>query len=530
MKNLFARTEGMRSLKEAFNLAQEANHHQISVNELIERKEALAWSRRNVLKTGMFATAGLMMPSILMSGCKKDKIICANIAIIGGGIAGLNCAYQLKKMNVDAIVYEAGNRFGGRMLTAQNLIGPGLTSELGGEYVDSNHEDIIALANEFGIKLLDTKSAEELKLTANAFRFGGQNYTVAQLATEFQSFSAAMQADMDSLPDDVSYRNATRIATLDNKSISEYLDGIGASGPMRKFIEVSYIGEFGLQPSELSSLTLLTLMSTDTSNGDIAIYGESDERYKIEGGSNAITDRLATECKDRTNMDHQLVKIDMKSNNAGYILHFMTGGKTIQIEYPIVVLAIPFSVLRNVELNFPIPAEKKFAIDKLSYGINAKLLLGFKERIWRTQGFSGYAYSDSDFQAGWDHTQLQQNNLGVGGYSLFTGGDASLRLAEGSAASQAQKYLPLIDQFFPGAATLHNGVAERMIWKDNKYSFGSYPGFTVGQYQTIAGREMEPVGNVFFAGDHCNLDFQGYMNAGALTGKEVALTVSKIKV
>ena len=43
-----------------------------------------------------------------------------------------------------------------------------------------------------------------------------------------------------------------------------------------------------------------------------------------------------------------------------------------------------------------------------------------------------------------------------------------------------------------------------------------------GQYTSIAGAEFEPVGNLYFAGEHTSLDYQGYMNGGAETGRRAA--------
>ena len=34
-----------------------------------------------------------------------------------------------------------------------------------------------------------------------------------------------------------------------------------------------------------------------------------------------------------------------------------------------------------------------------------------------------------------------------------------------------------------------------------------------------------PVGNLFFAGEHCSYDFQGYMNGGAQSGADAAKAV-----
>ena len=57
-------------------------------------------------------------------------------------------------------IFEGADRTGGRMFTATDLLGDGLTTELGGEFIDSNHEEMLALMNEFGLERLDTQAPE----------------------------------------------------------------------------------------------------------------------------------------------------------------------------------------------------------------------------------------------------------------------------------------------------------------------------------------------------------------------------------
>jgi monoamine oxidase len=45
---------------------------------------------------------------------------------VGGGMAGLNTAYKLKKSGLTAKIFEGANRTGGRMHTTSNLLGEGL--------------------------------------------------------------------------------------------------------------------------------------------------------------------------------------------------------------------------------------------------------------------------------------------------------------------------------------------------------------------------------------------------------------------
>ena len=70
-----------------------------------------------------------------------------------------------------------------------------------------------------------------------------------------------------------------------------------------------------------------------------------------------------------------------------------------------VLLAIPFTTLREVHLDVPLPAVKQRAIRELHYATNAKLMIGFDRRVWRAQNANGSTYADLPFQTTWETTR-----------------------------------------------------------------------------------------------------------------------------
>jgi monoamine oxidase len=50
----------------------------------------------------------------------------------------------------------------------------------------------------------------------------------------------------------------------------------------------------------------------------------------------------------------------------------------------------------------------------------------------------------------------------------------------------------------------------------------SYSYWKPGQYHTLNGYPGVRQGNVHFAGEHCSVDFQGYMEGGAAEGVRAA--------
>ncbi|MEY4927808.1 MAG: hypothetical protein RI894_2244, partial [Bacteroidota bacterium] len=450
--------------RRAFRLAQAANQQKITASEAIERCEAANYSRRNFLKQGGLTAAALSVPSFLLTACNKDNSLRpTNIAIVGGGIAGLNCAYELQKAGYTSAIYEASKRVGGRMFTAKNSMAQGLTTELGGEFIDTSHTTILHLAQEFGLSIIDTFSATEAALARTTYFFGGQLYNEQQIVDAFMPIAAAIQADIDSLPDECDYKHAAQLAALDNQSISQYLANIGASGAIKALIEQAYIGEFGLEANEQTAVSMLFLLSADTNAGILQLYGASDERYKIAGGNQQIPDKIAEKLNsNQIRLEHRLVRLEKNSTGGGYLLFFDENGKTVQTQADIVVLTIPFSILKTVEMRVSMSAEKRYAIDNLGYGTNAKLMLGMSSRPWRSVGHSGYFYSDLTVQQGWDNAQMQNGNNGAGGITLFSGGLNGLAMGNGTPESQAAAQLPKLEQVLAGTAAAYNGKAIRM--------------------------------------------------------------------
>src|SRR5688572_18604966 len=134
----------------------------------------MAYTRRRFLRDSAAATA-----AVVVTGCARADAPppasqtpqsasgpqAPRIAIVGAGVAGLNTAYKLKQAGLTATIYEGASRTGGRMFTARDLLADGLTTELGGEFLDTNHEEMFRLMTEFGLERLDTRApaAEALK-------------------------------------------------------------------------------------------------------------------------------------------------------------------------------------------------------------------------------------------------------------------------------------------------------------------------------------------------------------------------------
>ena len=67
-----------------------------------------------------------------------------------------------------------------------------------------------------------------------------------------------------------------------------------------------------------------------------------------------------------------------------------------------------------------------------------------------------------------------------------------------------------------------SGFTAQMNWKNHPWSKGSYICPKPGQYTDIIDEIPKPIGTMLFAGEHCSVDFGGFMNGAAETGKMAA--------
>lgn len=409
------------------------------------------------------------------------------------------------------------------MFTATDLLGEGLTTELGGEFIDSSHEEMLALMKEFGLERLDTQGADAAKFVAETYFINGRHYTQAQAAAAFVPLAKRILADYDSLGDVVNYETDGGGSALDRQSVAEYLTHIGATGWMRELLESAYVTEYGLDAGEQSALNFLFLIGTgDLEDTDAcALLGESDERYKVRGGNEQIVQELARRVAPQVRRLHRLEAI--RGRGAGFTLTFQNDGRAVDEDADIVILAIPFTMLRDVNVQVELPPVKRRAIAELGYGANAKVLVGFRSRPWEQQGYSGSTYTDETFQLAWANSYLQRGP--AGGLTLYSGGQLAHEAGRGTAEEVAARLMRGVERAYPGATRERNGKVSRFHWPTHPWVKASYSCYKPGQWTTIAGAEGLPVGNLFFAGEHCSYDFQGYMNGAAQSGADTARAV-----
>lgn len=478
-------------------------------------------TRRDFVKVGGAAAAAAALPVFARPASAATA---PRIAVVGAGLAGLTATYRLKQAGYAATLYEGSGRIGGRCWTGRGAFADGQLYEHGGELIDQGHGAIRQLAQELGLPL-DNLLAAEANGTEPTYYFDGEHYSYAQATADLKQIWQQLHSDVSAASYPTLYNLSTeRGRELDAMSIADYIDAYvpgGRRSKLGQLLDVAYNIEYGAECTEQSSLNMLYLLAY-SGQGQLRIFGPSNEKYHVRGGNDQITDGMAARIGEASiKLGHVLAGV--REDTAGtYTLSFANG---VSVTADKVVMAIPFSIIRSsVDIAAAgFSARKRTAIAEMGMGTNSKMHLQFTDRHWERLGSNGDTFADTGYQNTWDVSRAQAGASGL--LVDYTGGRVGASFGSGTVATRAKTFLGQLEPVLPGITAKHNGRATIDFWPGNPWTKGSYSYWKVGQYTKFAGVEREAEGRLdacHFAGEHTSVDFQGYLNGAVETGQRAA--------
>lgn len=453
-----------------------------------------------------------------------------SVAVIGAGLAGLSAALRLADAGIAVTVYEARSRVGGRVFSVQAPFAEDLVLDLGASFVNTDHDDVIALCERAGLPLFRRASTLDGTTPPTGYIVGGQRLAEVDVADALQPIAERIAADNELLAGDFD----VVAPRLDQLSVAAYLEQIvPANTPSwaRGFLENTIVSEYGVEPEAASALELIWLGITVEGQG-VDLIGESDEAYEVTGGSGLLPLRLAsmvTELGGTMRPDTPIVSV---ADRGSAVEIGLRNGETATFD--VALISLPFPVLRDIAINVDIPAGFQGFIDVGRLGRNEKLIAGYNGRPWRRDGvFALEAWTDGPAPAVWDAT-LRQSDNPAAGLAYYFGADGVDALAEQRSAVSAAAWMGgLLVPAVPGLGDFSLPNPLRTNWSRDPYSRGAYSSFAPGVYTAFAdymwhegeagnAHSGPAFGRLAFIGEHLSADFYGFMNGAAQTGRLAA--------
>ena len=476
-------------------------------------------TRRDALKRAGVATGGMLAASATRWAPLANAATAPRIAVVGAGLAGLTATYRLKQAGYSAQLYEARtDRVGGRCWS-DTFPGSNLIYEHGGELIDQGHTEVRQLAQELGLNLVNLL-ASETNGTEPFHLFDGTFYSYDDATADLKAVWQQIHSDVSAASYPTLWNsNTQRGRELDAMSITDWINAYvpgGMGSKLGQLLDVAYNIEYGAECTQQSSLNMLYLLGF-SGQGQLRIFGPSNEKYHTVGGNDQIPERLAAALPGQISMGYVLSAV-ARNGDGSWTLSF-ANGRTTKADR--VVMAIPFSILRGVDLSkAQFEPRKMQAINELGMGTNSKMHVGFKNRFWRDLGCTGETYADTGYQNTWEVSRGQAGPTGL--LVDYTGGNIGASFGSGTPTTRAKQFLAQIEPLLPGATANWNGNATIDYWQGYQWTKGSYSYWKTGQYTAFAGMERAEQNGCHFAGEHTSIDFQGYLQGGVESGERAA--------
>ncbi len=470
----------------------------------------------------------------------------SRIAIVGAGIAGLTAALTLQDAGLESVVYEAADYIGGRMHSDADTWGDGSVSEWCGEFIDSDHTTLHHLIERFNLSTIDLGRGGTGHAPTLTY-FMGHYVSDDEMAESFHTIGPVIARQYHDAGFPMTYTRSTELGrALDHMSVYDWIERYIAGGhttPAGQYLDGACTGLYGLDTHTQSALNLIYLFGGRF--GSQSTPGPMQGASKIAGGNQLLPLAIARSLPEGSvQLGHRMVAIERGSDDT-LDLAFATGSGSTQTTCDAVILTLPFSVLRHVDYQRAgFDDRKRAAIEQLGYGTISKLFLQFDTPYWYGDGpwphdHNGFIITDLPIQTLWDSNGARPGSTGATGAQRsqallvdYTSGRRGAAYAPPApytttaSAPEIERYakdcLRELERVFPGVSAHYTGKAALSYSTADPNLLGSYACWLIGQYTAFAGYEGVAQGPVHFAGEHCSVEFQGYMEGAAREGIRAA--------
>ena len=486
-------------------------------------------TRRKFNQIGLATIGSTILPNASFGSDDAD------IIVIGAGLSGLYSAMLLSQLGLNVRVLEAGSEVGGRVKTLNTRNGP---LDVGASQIGLGYARVRSACRTLGLRLIP----EDRDLLSFAMHAKGE--WIEAKNWKNNPLNQCRGDERDILPMMMGRAVVDAYNPLSNLddwlnpdfgrwdiSLREFMLARGYSDQAIEFARWTTPGISLDDTSMLRMFQESTRGRYDRSFMPQRKHGDAKHPFgeenvvnedgsiatisNIEGGCQRLPEAMARELPGRIDFGKKVRKIAMTKRGATIECN---DGSRYRSRY--VISAIPFTMLREVEINASNSPKTQKIIQEMPYANTARMYLDIEQPFWEEDGLSPSFSSDGPMGMFW---AIDNHGRGPKHRAMIVlVGEAGRAIT--SKSNPEAFLLGELERLRPAAKGLVSMVAYK-DWAADPLQKGCGFSMAPGQVSTLGRAIIEPWQVMHFAGEYTRrLDFgmESAMESGERVAREIA--------
>ena len=437
--------------------------------------------------------------------------------VVGAGFAGLAAARRLALAGKSVLVLEARDRVGGK--TLNHAIGGGAITELGAGYVGPTQDEILKLADHYGVGTFPVNNIGDNVYFTDGQRFRypfGGVLPDPDVAQDLAQVGAKLNAMAREVPLDAPWL-AANAPDWDGQTFQTWLDQNLKTERARQFLDGVVINAiWGFEAREASLLYVLFYIAAagnESTPGTLQRLLGDAQQSRLIGGTQGLALRIAQDLGQAVVLATPVRRITYDA--AGV----QVDGDTMRVSAKAVIVAIPTPLAGRIIYDPPLPFMRDQLTQRMPLGAYIKTEAIYDRPFWRDDGLTGQAQSNE----GPVRSTIEGSPPSGPGILIgFIGGDLARFWGQRSAQERQEAVLQSFAKFF-GPKALQPRDYFDINWTAEPFSLGDPVPFTPPGVLLGYGDEIRtPVGPIHWAGTETSTFWNGYLDGAIRSGYRAA--------